>query len=567
MNTRIPPHPNGFNPHNIASTSSSPYPDFPSMSQNQSHFQGNMSIPHRLQQQPIHNQHIPHNQWQPPMPSHSPSHSHPQHHPQQNFNHPSWSHQMQQQPFPPAMSGFNMSYLPAQVLQDALSMSAPVEATDEMTLVNALLSSRRKGETYKDGLNSLHGKNGHSASLWKDYYLDHKDRLDAWIASIVQKENKSTPVSVSSPAFGRDPNVIAAGFKGFPKSSAKPATIKKPSPSSFKVEPSPAPSTGSAPPKGRKQSSSKQSTPSIQFPPSTGGRRSTINSLTAPAPVYGDRLPPPNAEIKIPDPPSRTPSPPTRIIPQGRGNKYTQEDRDFFIKFISWHLSKNTELTRLDLCNMLAEKAPHHTSQSWASHWSNNHDLPDKILAAARGDEYSDEEGSESSEEEEKIPQRRRPKYRESSTEGEEEEEEDIEGESSDDGEPITVYKESEMGSKGEPFTEADHYIAAKYISTFPDWEEASSKERWEPFCEKHPQRSYKSWTEYYRRNEKLIGKLVRKMRKQQNSPIPGSRRASTNTQHARPNQLPSKSKRKHESEGGPGEMPAKRGREDHRDS
>ena len=142
-------------------------------------------------------------------------------------------------------------------------------------------------------------------------------------------------------------------------------TIKKPSPASFKREPSPHPlpsrASVSAPSAKRIQKKSTpqsaHSTPPLPKDAPQGSRRSTINSLTAPSPVYGDRLPPPNAEIKIPDPPSRSPSPPSNVIPhRGRGNKYTKEDRDFFIKFIGWRLKHDPSLTRLDLCNLLAEK-------------------------------------------------------------------------------------------------------------------------------------------------------------------------------------------------------------------
>jgi hypothetical protein len=38
-------------------------------------------------------------------------------------------------------------------------------------------------------------------------------------------------------------------------------------------------------------------------------------------------------------------------------------------------------------------QAPHHTAASWGSYWSNHHDLPDKILASARGEvDRSDDE-------------------------------------------------------------------------------------------------------------------------------------------------------------------------------
>lgn len=133
-------------------------------------------------------------------------------------------------------------------------------------------------------------------------------------------------------------------------------TTKKPSPASFafKLEQSPGVSSSvsvSVPEKRPRHS--ENSTPPIQ---ASGSRRSTINSLTAPTPVFGGRLPAPNSEIKIPDPPSRSPSPPTTIIPGKRGNRYTQEDRDFFIRFVGWRLKGDPSLTRNEICNLLAEK-------------------------------------------------------------------------------------------------------------------------------------------------------------------------------------------------------------------
>jgi len=210
-------------------------------------------------------------------------------------------------------------------------------------------------------------------------------------------------------------------------------------------------------------------------------------------------------------------------------------------------LRQDPSLTRYDICNLLAEKAPHHSSQSWASHWSNNHDLPDKILAAARGEEYGSVEDSSS--EEEKVAVPRRPKYKDPSSseesESEEEEEEDQE-EEQDDGSPVRHYSEKEMGQKGATFTEADIYITAKYIASFPHWEDAGAKERWEPFVKKYPQRSAKSWGEYYRRNEYTFLKLARKIKEERAIPSVASTSAVA-TQCARPTGTPPKAKRKFE--------------------
>ncbi|KAG6911548.1 hypothetical protein DXG01_011850 [Tephrocybe rancida] len=493
---------NGFHHNNAASSSSNPYPDL--VNGNPAMF--NHNHPHQqrqLHQQPPPQQiqHPNHNQWNPSIRQNSITQiSIPPAPQNQPFNQPAWNNmninQMQPQQFPNGMApmgGFNMPFFPQQMMQDNFNVLSPVERVEEKIILQTLVESRNRRETYKDALNSLHGKNGHPASQWKDYYLDHKDRLDETISLYLN------PPKVALQA------------------------IKKPSPSTFKVEPSPA---RSLPPKRPG---------SVQRPQPTTGKRNTINSLTAPAPVFGDRLPAPNADLQIPDPPSRSPSPPTVVIPAARGNRYTPEDREFFLKFIAWRLKGDPTLTRNDLCALLAERAPHHTAQSWASHWSNKHDLPDKILAAAKGDESESEESEP--EPEAKRAARRRPKYKDSSSEEEEEDEEDNDAQSEpesdgDDDEPIKVFSESDMGPKGGSFTDADLYVTAKYTLTLPKFDEASGKERWQPYSERFPQRSAKSWGEYYRRNEDAITRLARKMKRQGH--VSGES-ASLRTQRARP--------------------------------
>ncbi|RXW19522.1 hypothetical protein EST38_g6325 [Candolleomyces aberdarensis] len=417
-----------------------------------------------------------------------------------------WMNQSFQNGIPAGMNNLGLSYLPQNVLQDALALSVPVESADEPLLVQQIMNGLPRGETYKEILNSLHGKNGHSASLWKDYYLDHKTRIDSWVNMCMQKE-KPPQISLKQEERGPIPSI-------------KKPTIKKPSPRSFKTEHSPVPIslTPSIVPAKRPHSNvptpkEQRSTPAVSLAPAGGSKRATINSLTAPAPVFDSRLPPPHADIKIPDPPSRSPTPPTRVIPQGRGNKYTPEDREFFIKFIQRALQKNPDLTRNELCEMVAERAPHHTAQSWASHWSINHDLPDKILAAARGQDYA---LAEEEEDEARTSRRKRPKYRDPSTSGDEGGDENEQEsasvsnndeDESDDDTPVKQWHEDDMGQKGEPFSEADMYIAAKYIAEFPRWHETTSKDRWGPFSEKYTQRSAKSWAEYYRRCDKEINR------------------------------------------------------------
>ena len=143
---------NGYHPNNGASTSSHNYDDYSTSHPNQQ-FPFNTNHHHqRSQQRP------PQNQWsqgmqmngqQQPMP--------PQH--QLPFAQSPWNNQIPPSSFPNNMNtipGFNMNFIPQQVIQEAYSLSVPVSASDEPTLISKLLSSRKRGESYKEALNSLH---------------------------------------------------------------------------------------------------------------------------------------------------------------------------------------------------------------------------------------------------------------------------------------------------------------------------------------------------------------------------------------------------------------------------
>ena len=89
------------------------------------------------------------------------------------------------------------------------------------------------------------------------------------------------------------------------------------------------------------------------------------------------------------------------------------------------------------------------------------------------------------------VPVKNRPKYKDVTT-SEESEESTLEAEDDSDSEddesdqmPLRRWTEDEMGEKGGPFTDADNYIAAKYLASFPDFEGATSRELWGPFHDK----------------------------------------------------------------------------------
>lgn len=169
MNPHIHHQPaNGYHSNNRASSSSNPYPDFSHL--NQPAYSNTMPILHHQQQQyppqaqSMHQMHQ--NQWPSGIrPSPHAPHQVSQH---RHFSHSGWSdgqvhpqsYTNGNQAYPNGangMGGINVPFISQQVLQDAFAMSAPVEATDEKILLQALLDSRSRRESYKDALNGLHG--------------------------------------------------------------------------------------------------------------------------------------------------------------------------------------------------------------------------------------------------------------------------------------------------------------------------------------------------------------------------------------------------------------------------
>ncbi|KAJ7783624.1 hypothetical protein DFH07DRAFT_788477 [Mycena maculata] len=397
---------------------------------------------------------------------------------------PPWSNQMLPQGFPNGMAALP-PFFPQQVLHDAFALSVPVSVEDEPILVKALVDSRPKGETYKEALNRLHGTSGHSASLWKDYYLDNRDRLDSAIRAYAAPSGPSG------------------------KMAKKPIYKAETSPfsSSVIVSSSPAPSSRSR--------QSQQPAQSSRAEPSAGRRR-TINSMTTHLPVYNEHLPPPNTELRIPEPPSRSPSPPTEVIPHNRGgNKFTPDDRAYFIKFILWRLKGDPTLLRHELIDLLAARVPHHNANSWASYWSNHHDLPDKILASIRVEDNEDGgEDDEEPQQKKKPAVQPKPKYTDPSSESELTEEEEQESDDDNDDVEIPEADESQMGQRGGPFTKGDLGVVSRHVASFPNWRDTSFNDKWTDFAHRFPQRAAKSWNEYYRRNKNTIDKLAKKVRK-----------------------------------------------------
>ncbi len=80
---------------------------------------------------------------------------------QPQFSQLQWANQMPQtqqlQNAMLQMAPFNMPLLSQQIIQEALAMSQPVIATDEPTLLTALLKAKKTDRNFKEAINGLHG--------------------------------------------------------------------------------------------------------------------------------------------------------------------------------------------------------------------------------------------------------------------------------------------------------------------------------------------------------------------------------------------------------------------------
>ncbi|KAF8140394.1 hypothetical protein EV363DRAFT_1312395 [Boletus edulis] len=378
------------------------------------------------------------------------------------------------------------SMIPQQIMQDFLRLSTPVGSSpnDDTTIAQALHESRQSGKTYRQALEGLHGVNNHAANLWKDYYLDHHDRIDLLVSRLAEQ-----PKTVKKP-FVPSKSPPRISVEATSHQVARKRHMSPPRPSS------PSPPRQSPKKKGRsgpsQASRRKRATPQsvttatsvLTRPPNRP--RATFNSLSAPLPSNDfPNLMPPQVHIPLPEPPSRSPTPPSTVQVGTNGNKYTKEDREYFLKFLVWRLKQNPLLTKKELCELLHEKAPHHSATSWSSHWHQRHDIADKIFATYHDNSDADAEDDEDQQDEEEEVEAM------SADEASRDRKVVIrsEGTFSDFGDADTEEDEADMGEPGSSFSRGDWRILARFIA----------KNHWDEHETKRPG---KSWAEFYRRNE-----------------------------------------------------------------
>ncbi|OCH96044.1 hypothetical protein OBBRIDRAFT_883324 [Obba rivulosa] len=365
---------------------------------------------------------------------------------------------------------------------------------DERHLIQSLVDAENNKKTYLQALEDLHGVNNHSAAAWKDYYLANHKRLNELVATaLIQPRHAIASWSVSSTRRVQD-------YRGSASSGSSPSSS-----STQDVKPARrCELPRSIPPPHQKLLPERSAKPSTQRARKLPTKIPKQKGPSAPAMTENKRKNPPFEhvslypnfeETRIPDIPPRTPSPPTRIEKRGRGNRFTEEDHEYFIAFLQRRLLEHPGLTRDEICEMLGEKVPHHTAAAWLSYWVRNHTLPDKIIAAAhaRAPQSVDEDSSE-----------RYESARSSSP--------SMSGESNEDDLPDADQDAKQMSSG--PITSADLRVIARFQLSYDSWNSMSNEERWEVFHAKYPIRSAENWAKLSRKYRPELDGWVRKLRR-----------------------------------------------------
>ncbi|KAL0951396.1 hypothetical protein HGRIS_008092 [Hohenbuehelia grisea] len=370
----------------------------------------------------------------------------------------------------PAAFAMGMNPMLMQFLEDATRYNAPVGTydDDQTLLVDVLHTSAKNGLTHKHALESLHGRNNHSSSLWKDYYLEHAQRIDKLVAA-KSNAGSSKPNGITRPSFSWE------------KAARNSSNAK------------------ARGPKHKTQTAVR----SVVSPPAKKRPRfsNATESVSRPNEVSAQ---------------SRSPTPPTDIVMHANGKAfYTPDERNYFFDLVQRRLSKDSSISRMDLCRELEEKLPHHTAASWSSHWRR---CEDKGWDPLTGNNGKDAETPKVDSGSVCRPKDRRKSHGDAVVKAE-----PIDDDALDLGGPVS---EDEGKSKKKKrvlvrFTDQDMEDIVKHVGSFTvvEWARLSPPERWTTFSKTHPsQRSAMAWQTAYRRREVVIDSKAAKFRKMQTS-------------------------------------------------
>ncbi|KAI0719645.1 hypothetical protein C8T65DRAFT_636020 [Cerioporus squamosus] len=395
------------------------------------------------------------------------------------------------------------------LLQDKNDSPVGSKPDDEKILIEALKKAKADGLTPLQALKKLHSVNDHTETGWKNYFLDHVERL--------------------YPKVYRDVRPLSVPYVEVPQHSSTSRNHAGSSSTSARKDRSRSPPRHNPPPIPRFRARSPE------LPPSLSRQRSTNNATPprshAARENRGPQVPssPSSARSKRGDPVADfhagTHIPPLavyskpKVPPRNPGSKrFTDDDKIFFIHYLRWRLRREGPIpTRSVLYAELAEQTPHRDAEAWKRHWDDHPQLPDRILIEARNREWPDSQTAPT------APAPDGP----SDEEGEEDEDGEGEGEADEEeaedrhaGHPADRPSAGDAPNSGKGkttrkhivrlrVTESDLRAMAKYMAEKEAvWDSYPSQcACWEEFARNNTKRSYSAWINVTIRKAKVIEK------------------------------------------------------------
>ncbi|KAI0776105.1 hypothetical protein BD413DRAFT_610791 [Trametes elegans] len=308
-----------------------------------------------------------------------------------------------------------------------LIRSTPVGTVvdDERRLVSALRHIKAKGITARQAFEELHGVNDHDAFAWKDYFLDHLERL--YTPGGPAGEG---PSRTSESAFGGSTTRVASN------------------------------------------ASTRRDDGDSAHPP-----RSRRTRGESPAVFHAGTCIPPSFVRMRPKPPIRDGS--------ELDWRFTDADKIFFIRYLRWRLAESPNITKGDLYRELAQAIPRHDADAWKRHWDSYPQVPDRILIdAQRRVPHAISPAGPS-----KVLPNVRRQSTDSHTSEEYNTTIEDEGEDETDRETIsrTYTQRPRQGKERNFVTDSDLQRMAQYLleENLDIWDGISGRERWRSFAER----------------------------------------------------------------------------------
>ncbi|KAI0082255.1 hypothetical protein K474DRAFT_850750 [Panus rudis PR-1116 ss-1] len=354
-------------------------------------------------------------------------------------------------------------------------------SNDESLLVNVLYQAKKTGQTHLNAINGLNGVNQHSAAEWKDYFLAHHDRIESVVTRLSDKGGASGAARMQPQNSGHSGHAMygrAQSREGATMSNLsshhQPVAVRARKAIEVKT-------------KDEASSDTRITEKGEEYYASLSNRRRAAVASKR------DRLPATRESssddigrdrsigMPIPPVPSRSPSPPTSILPAPRGNQFTAEDSTYLVDMFLWTCKNNPSVSKNDVFELLGQKAPHHSASSWQSHAQRRYaDILNRILKETRSlGEHDDNEEEISSADENVVP---------AGSSEQSQSPDQISWDSS---------PEVEAASKeNKNLTCAELLLMASHVSTLRSESRSLllDPKQWNQFADKNPTRSSKEW-------------------------------------------------------------------------